>query len=163
MIVRTTIYNFINFLRLLASAFHLSLCVHSALTLHFHGLHLQSYRNYVKEISGSFKDPARVDLGILKKIVSFLGFQNELARDYKQGNLVSYFLNNTANTCLYGLKISENIEIGHFFQSGTFFHLSSNLHTSCVSAFNEIYYATSHSAMNIMTADGAKRANKMPD
>ena len=40
-----------------------------------------------------------------------------------------------AKTCLYELKISENIEIGHFFQSRTFFHLSSNLHTSCLSAF----------------------------
>ena len=37
------------------------------------------------------------------------------------GKLVSYFLNNAAKTCLYGLKISENIEIGHFFQSRTFF------------------------------------------
>ena len=31
----------------------------------------------------------------------------------------------------------QNIEIGHFFQSRTFFHLSSNLHTSCLSAFND--------------------------
>ena len=62
-------------------------------------------------------------------------WQHELARYYKRGKLVSYFLNNAAKTCLYGLKISENIEIGHFFQSRTFFHLSSNLHTSCLSAF----------------------------
>ena len=61
----------LNFLRLLASAFHLQLCLHSALTLHFHALILQSYRNHVKEISGSFKDPARVDLAVLKKIVNF--------------------------------------------------------------------------------------------
>ena len=61
--------------------------------------------------------------------------QHELARYYKRGNLVSYFLNNAAKTCLYGLKISENIETGHFFQSRTFFHSSSNLHTSCLSAF----------------------------
>ena len=52
MILRTTIYNF---LRL---------------------LHLQSYRNPVREISGSFKDPARIDLAVLKKIVNFLRFQN---------------------------------------------------------------------------------------
>ena len=49
--------------------------------------------------------------------------------------LVSYFLNNAAKAYLYELKISENIEIGHFFQSRTFFYLSSNLHTSCLSAF----------------------------
>ena len=62
--------------------------------------------------------------------------QHELARYYKRGKLISYFLNNSAKTCLYGLKISENIKIGHFFQSRTFFHLSSNLHTSCLSAFD---------------------------
>ena len=48
--------------------------------------------------------------------------------------MVSYFLNNAAKTCLYELKILENIEIEHFFQSRTFFHLSSYLHTSCSSA-----------------------------
>ena len=61
---------------------------------------------------------------------------HKLVRDYKRGNLVSYFLNNAAKTCLYWLKVSENIEIQHAFQSKTFFHLSSNLHTSCLSAFN---------------------------
>ena len=34
-------------------------------------------------------------------------------------------------------KNSENIEIEHVFQSKAFFHLTSNLHTSCFSAFNE--------------------------
>ena len=63
-------------------------------------------------------------------------WQHELARYYKRGKLVSYFLNNAAKTCLYGLKVSENIEIGHFFQPRTFLHLSSNLHTSCLSVFN---------------------------
>ena len=67
-------------------------------------------------------------------------WQHELARYYKREKLVSYFLNNAAKTCLYGLKISENIEIGHFFQSRTFFHLSSKLYTSCLSAFNLDYY-----------------------
>ena len=61
-------------------------------------------------------------------------WQHELASYYKWEKLVSYFLNNAAKTWLYGLKISENIEIGHFFQSRIFFHLSSNLHTSCLSA-----------------------------
>ena len=32
-------------------------------------------------------------------------------------------------------EISESIEIGHFFQSRAFSHLSSNLHVSCLSAF----------------------------
>ena len=60
---------------LLASAFHLCLCLY----LHFavsDGLHLQSYRNNVEEISGNFKDPTRVDLAFLKKIVNFSRFQN---------------------------------------------------------------------------------------
>ena len=33
-------------------------------------------------------------------------------------------------------KISENIEIGYFFKSRAFFHLSSNLNTSCLSVVN---------------------------
>ena len=61
-------------------------------------------------------------------------WQHELGRYYKRGKLVSYF-HNATKTCLYGLKISENTKIGHLFQSRTFFHLSSNLHTSCFSAF----------------------------
>ena len=48
-------------------------------------------------------------------------WQHEIARYHKRGNLISYFLNNAAKTCLYGLEISENIETGHFFQSRTFF------------------------------------------
>ena len=52
---------------------------------------------------------------------------------YNRGKLVSYLLNNAAKTCLYGLKISENIEIEHVFQSKAFLfcYLSGNLHTSC--------------------------------
>ena len=38
----------------------------------------------------------------------------------------------------YGLKISENIEIKHVFQSKAFFHFSNNLHTSCLRAFKLI-------------------------
>ena len=48
--------------------------------------------------------------------------------------MIPTFIYTTAKTCLYGLKILENIEIGHFFQFRAFFHLSSNLHTSCLSA-----------------------------
>ena len=64
-------------------------------------------------------------------------WQHELSRYYKRGQLVSYFLNNDAKTCPYGLKISENIEIRHFFQSRAFFHLCRNLHKSCLSAFKQ--------------------------
>ena len=60
-------------------------------------------RNHVKEISGNLKDLAGVDLEVLKKIPKW---QHKLAWDYKRGKLVSYFLNNAAKTCLYGLKIS---------------------------------------------------------
>ena len=67
--------------------------------------------------------------------LKILKWQHKLVRDYKRGMLVSYFLNNAAKTCLYGLKISENIEIEHIFQSKAFFHLSGNLHTSCFSVF----------------------------
>ena len=35
------------------------------------------------------------------------------------------------------LKISENIEIEHVFQFKAFFHITSNLHTSCFSAFKD--------------------------
>ena len=94
----------------------LYLHLHFGLTLHFHALHLQSCRNLL-----IFEDSK---------------WQHELARYYKRGKLVSYFLNNAAKTRLYGLKISEIIEIGHLFQSRAFFHLSSNLHTRCLSAFN---------------------------
>ena len=58
-------------------------------------------------------------------------WQHELVRCYKQGKLVSYFLNNAAKTCIYGLKISENIEIGDFFQSRAFLHL-------CVAIFTQV-------------------------
>ena len=133
MIFRITDCYSVNFLRLLASAFHLFLCLHSELTLRFPVLHLRSYRNNVKDISGGFKNPAKVDLMVLKMIVNFWRFQN--GRHYKRGKLVSYFLNNAAKTCLYELRISEKIEIGHFFQSRIFFRLGSNLHTSCLSAF----------------------------
>ena len=43
--------------------------------------------------------------------------EHDFVRDYRRGKLVSYVLNNAAKTCLYGLKISGNIEIDHIFQS----------------------------------------------
>ena len=65
--------------------------------------------------------------------LKFPKWQHKLVRNYKWGKLVSYFLNNAAKTWLYGLKISENIETEHVFRSKAFFHLTSNLHTSCFS------------------------------
>ena len=53
--------------------------------------------------------------------------------DYKPGKLVSYFLNNAAKRCFYWLKISENIEIEHVFQSKVFFYLD----TSYLSSFRK--------------------------
>ena len=62
-------------------------------------------------------------------------WQHRLIREYKQGMLLaSYFLDNATKTCLYGLKISENIEIKHVFQSKSYFHHSNFLHTIVVSA-----------------------------
>ena len=52
------------------------------------------------------------------------------------GKVGLLFLNNAAKTCLYGLKISKDIEIGLVFQSGAFFHPRSNLRTICLSAFS---------------------------
>ena len=43
--------------------------------------------------------------------LKILKWQHKLVGDFKLGRLVFYFLNNAAKTCLYGLKISENIEI----------------------------------------------------
>ena len=62
-------------------------------------------------------------------------WKHKLVWENKRGKLVSYFLDNAAKTCLYGSKISENIEIKHVFQPKAFFLLSNNLHTSQLSAF----------------------------
>ena len=48
-------------------------------------------------------------------------WQHKHVRDYKRGKSVSYFLNNAAKICLYGLNISENIDTEHVFQSKVFF------------------------------------------
>ena len=63
-------------------------------------------------------------------------WQHKLIREYKRGKLASYFLDNTAKTCSYWLKFSENIEIKHVFQLKSFFHHSKFLQTSFHSAFN---------------------------
>ena len=54
-------------------------------------------------------------------------WQHKLVWVYKRGKLISYFLDNAAKTCLYWLKVSENIKIEHVFQSKAFFNFSSNL------------------------------------
>ena len=86
-----------------------------------------------------FQGPSKSRFGGSEKDCYFLKipkWQHKHVRDYKRGKLVSYFLNNAAKTCLYGLKFSENIDIEHVFQSKAFFLLSSNLYTSCLNAFN---------------------------
>ena len=101
-------------------------------------LHLQSYRNHVKEISGNFKNPARVGLAVLKKTVIFWKFQNgsiNLLRIAREESWFSYSLDNVVKICLYRINISENIKIEHAFLSKAFFHFSSNHLTSCLSAF----------------------------
>ena len=65
-------------------------------------------------------------------------WQHELARYYKQGKSVSYFLNNAAKICLYGMKILENIEIGHFFQCRTFFFISVAIFTQVALALLQV-------------------------
>ena len=123
MIFRITTYNF-PWLR--ASAFHL--CLHSALALQCTSLHGTSRVSCTCKCALTETMSSR--FGGSEKDHSFLKipkWQHELAWYYKRVKVVSYFLNNAAKTCLYGLKNSENIEIGYFFQSRTFFHLSSNL------------------------------------
>ena len=66
-------------------------------------------------------------------------WQHKLIWEYKRGKLASYFLDNVAKTCSYGLKISEKIEIKDILQSKSFFHYSNLLHTSCLSAFNPFH------------------------
>ena len=108
-----------------------------------YALHLQPYiyalQKPCQENFGKFQESGESRFSGSEKdryFLKILKWQHKLVRDYKRGMLVSYFLNNAAKTCLYGLKISENIEIEHIFQSKAFFHLSGNLNTSRSSAFN---------------------------
>ena len=109
-----------------------NLCLPS---LHCYALYIS--RNHGKEILGNFKNLLSRFGGSEKDhyFLKIMKWQHKLVRDYKWRMLVSYFLNNAAKTCLYELKISENIEIEHVFQSKAFFHLSGNLHTSCFTTF----------------------------
>ena len=60
-------------------------------------------------------------------------WQPKLTRYYKRRK-VFYFLNNAAKTYFYGLKISENIEIEHFFQFEAFFFVSVAISAQVASA-----------------------------
>ena len=79
-----------------------------------------------ENMSRKFREISRIQRDqlwrFLKRSLFFEDFkrQHKLVRDKKQGKLVPYFLNNTAKTYLHGLKISENIEIDHVFQSNAF-------------------------------------------
>ena len=50
--------------------------------------------------------------------------QHKHAQENKRGRWITYFLDNTAKTCSYRPKISENLEIKHVFQSKSFFFSS---------------------------------------
>ena len=64
--------------------------------------------------------------------------QHKFIWEYKQGKLASYFLDHVATTCSFELKISENVEIKHIFQSKSFFYHSSFLQICCLSIFNAV-------------------------
>ena len=123
--------------KLQASAFHL--CFFS---LHFYAAPLQPVlETPSQENFGKFQESGETRFGGSENDRVFLKiskWQHKLVRDNKWGKLVSYFLNNAAKTYLYGLKLSENIEIEHVFQSKSFLHFISNLHTGCPSAFKTI-------------------------
>ena len=63
-------------------------------------------------------------------------WEHKIIRKYKPGKLASYFLDNAAKSRSYKLKISENFEIKHLFQSKSFIHHSNFLYTGCLSVFN---------------------------
>ena len=69
---------------------------------------------------GKFHGSGENRFGSSKKDRYFLKipkWQHKLVRNYKRWKLVSYFLNKAPKTWLCGLKISENFEIEHVFQS----------------------------------------------
>ena len=117
-------YLFTISLQLVASAFHLVFT--SLLRITLATLQKSCQRSGESRFDGSEKD---------RYLLKFPKKQHKLVPNCKQGKLVCYFLNNAVKTWLYALKISENIEMEHVFQSKTFFHVTSNLYTSCISAF----------------------------
>ena len=133
-------YNFFATGRKLQLAFHLCLCLHFHFTFtHYTGSLTETIKRKFREISKIRRDQIwRFEKRSLFLIIAKQ--RHNLARYYKRGNLVSYFQNNAAKTCIYGLRISQNIEIEHVFQSKTLFHLSSNLHTSFLSVFKVSHF-----------------------
>ena len=118
----------------IASTCHL--CFSSC--LHFTLMHFIATQKPCEGNSGKFQESGGSRFSGSEKDHYFLKiptWQHKLVRDYKRGKLVYYFLNNAGKICLYGPKISENIEIEHVFQPKLFFRFSSNLHISCLSAF----------------------------
>ena len=115
------------------SAFHH--CLSSSLFSSF--LHITSavIQKPFQRNMGEFKESHESEFRVLKKIAVFWKFQNGIIGLFR---IISYFLNNAAKTCFYGLKISGNIEIEHVFQSQAVFHSSSKLYANCLSAFNWI-------------------------
>ena len=104
--------------------------------------HIAAWVSYscslIETIPRKFQGFGECSFGCSEKDRYFLKiskWQHKLIREYKRGKLASYFLDNAAKTCSYRLKLSENIEIKHVFQSKSFFHNSNFLHTSCLSAF----------------------------
>ena len=59
-------------------------------------------------------------------------WQHKLVWGYKRGKLVSYFLSNAAQTCLYGIT-SENIVLSMPFSLKHFFFISAAIFTQFVS------------------------------
>ena len=111
-----------------ASAF--DLCLSSSLLSYSYCLVETMPRNFQGfgecRFGGSEKDPY---------FLKIPKWQLKLIQKYKRGKLASFFLDNAAKICSHGLKILENIEIKHAFQSKSFFHHINFLHTSCLSPF----------------------------
>ena len=82
-----------------------------------------------KPCQGNFKDPARVGLVVLKKIVIFWRFQNGSITLFRITREENWFLISLIILLkhLYELKFPENIDIDHVFQYEAFFRLSSKL------------------------------------
>ena len=75
---------------------------------------------------GKFQGSGKSSFSIPKKYRYFFKipkWQHKLDRDNRRGKSVPYFLNINAKSCLYGLKISENIDIERVFEYRAFSHL----------------------------------------
>ena len=93
-------------------------------------LSLQSYGNHVTEISGSFRDPARVDLAVQRKIVNFWRFQDGSMNLLGITSKESWFLISYKMLLKHGfigwkfqrtLKLDISFSLEHFFISVAIF------------------------------------------